>query len=135
MLEFCHFTYVLCCIGPFWVPLAWDSLCFLDLGDFFSHQIREIFHHYLFKQVFYPLLFFFSFWYPYYTDIMFSCISINPSSFFLSLFSFSSSFCVFFSTLPSSSLIRSSASSSLLLIPSTVFFNSEIVFLFPLGLC
>ena len=27
-------------------------------------------HHYFLKQVFYPLLFFFSFWCPYYTDII-----------------------------------------------------------------
>ncbi|KAF6094897.1 hypothetical protein HJG60_011965 [Phyllostomus discolor] len=57
-----------------------------------------------------------------------SCISLNPSSFFLSPFSFSCSFWVFSSTLSSSSLIRSSASSILLFIPSTVFFSSEIVF-------
>ena len=57
-----------------------------------------------------------------------SCITLNPSSFFLSFFSFSCSFWVPFSTLSSSSLNQSSASSSLVLIPSTVFFSSEIVF-------
>ena len=69
-LGFCHFNYDVSCSGPLWVPLAWDSLCFMDLCDFFSHQIRKIFHHYFFKQVFYPLLFFLSFWYPYYIDII-----------------------------------------------------------------
>ena len=66
------------------------TLCFLDLCDFFSHQIREIFHHYFFKQfpnscssspsgilIMWILLRF-----------MLSIISFNPSSFFLSLFSF-----------------------------------------------
>ncbi|KAF6084316.1 hypothetical protein HJG60_008592 [Phyllostomus discolor] len=57
-----------------------------------------------------------------------SCISLSPSSLFLSFFSFSWSFSVFFPTLSSSSLIRSSASSILLLVPSTVFFSSEILF-------
>ncbi|KAF6086349.1 hypothetical protein HJG60_008514 [Phyllostomus discolor] len=57
-----------------------------------------------------------------------SCISLNPSLFFLSLFSFSCSFWMLFSALSSSSLIRSSASLILLFIPSTVFFSLEIVF-------
>ena len=35
-----------------------------------SHQIREVSHHYFFKQVFYSLLFFFTLWYPYDTDII-----------------------------------------------------------------
>ena len=70
VFEFCHFNYDVSWGWSLWVPLAWDSLCFLDLGDFFSPQIREIFHHCFFKQVFYPLLFFFSFWYPYYVDII-----------------------------------------------------------------
>ena len=80
------------------------TLCFLDLCDFFSHQIREIFHHYFFKQVFYPLLFFFFssgipiIWIL--LRFMLSCISLNPSSVFLSLFSLSCSFWVFFSPCP-----------------------------------
>ena len=32
-LGFCHFNYDASCSGPLWVPLAWDSLCFLDLGE------------------------------------------------------------------------------------------------------
>ena len=113
------------------VPLAWDSLCFLDLCDFFSHQIREVFRHYFFKQVFYPcsssspsgvpitriLLHF-----------MFSCISLNRSSFFLVFVPVLALSGSFFFTLISSPLIQSFASSSLLLIPSTVSFSSEIVF-------
>ena len=45
VLEFFHFNYDASCSGPLWIPLDWDSLCFLDLCDFFSHQIREVFHH------------------------------------------------------------------------------------------
>ena len=52
-LWICHFNYDVSCSGSLWVPLAWDSLWFLDLCDFFSHQIREIFHRYFFKQVFF----------------------------------------------------------------------------------
>ena len=90
------------------------TLCFLDLCDFFSHQVKEVFHHFFFKQVFYPFLIFF-FWYSYYQILlcfMLPCIFLNPSSFFLSLFSFSCSSWVFFSTLSSSSVIQSSASVS-----------------------
>ena len=82
-----------------WGSSVWDSLCFLDFCHFFSPQIREIFHHYFFKQclclcsssspsgipIIWILLFF-----------MLSCISLIASSFFLSLFSFSCSFWVFF---------------------------------------
>ena len=47
------------------VPLDWDPLCFLDLCGLFSHQIREVFHHYFLKQVFYSLTLLFSFQYSY----------------------------------------------------------------------
>ena len=57
VLEFCHFSYDVSWSGTLCVPLHWDSLCFLDLCDLFSHQIREVFHHSFFQQVFYPLLF------------------------------------------------------------------------------
>ena len=61
---------------------------------------------------------------------MLSCISLNPSSFFLNLFSFSYSFWVFFSTLSSSLPIQFSASSSLLLILSTVSSVQKLYFSF-----
>ena len=32
-----------------WVSFAWDSLCFLDLLDYFLSHIREFFNYYLFK--------------------------------------------------------------------------------------
>ena len=59
---------IMCLEVGLWVLLDWDSLCFLNLRDYFSHEVREVFHHY-FSQVFYPLLFFF-FWYPYDMDII-----------------------------------------------------------------
>ena len=131
MLEFCHFNYDMSYSGPLWFPLDWDLLCFLGLCDFLFHQIREVFIITFSKRFSIPcsssspsgisivriLLYF-----------MLSCISLNLSSFFLSLFSFSCSFWVFFSTLYSSSLFWSSASLRLPLIPYIVFFNSEIVF-------
>ena len=77
-LEIFHFNYDVSCSEPLWFPLAWDSLCFLDLCDFFSPQIREVFHHYFFKKGFYPLLFLIRIL----LRFMLSCISLNPSSFF-----------------------------------------------------
>ena len=85
-----------------------------------------------FRQVFYPLLFFLSFWYPYYVDIiMFHVVLQLPYHLFIisePLFLFFLFLGAFFSALSSGSLIQYSASSSLILIPSTVFFSSEIVF-------
>ena len=88
-MEFCHFYYNVSWSGPLRVPLDWDTLCFLDLCDFFSHQIREVFHYYFSYRFSIPcsssspsgipsirILFRF----------MLSCIPLNPSSFFLSLF-------------------------------------------------
>ena len=70
--------------------LRWDLLCFLDLYDCFSHQVREVFCHYFSKQVFYPLLLLFSLsgipvmWIL--LCFMLSWSSPKSSSFFLSLF-------------------------------------------------
>ena len=54
-------------MGLFGVLLV-GTVSFLDLCDFFSHHVRDVFHHYFFKQIFYPLLFFF--WLPYSMDII-----------------------------------------------------------------
>ena len=52
MYNFCCFNYLLVC--SFWVHPWWDSLCFLDLGDYFIPQVREIFTYLLkFTQIFY----------------------------------------------------------------------------------
>ena len=32
-----------------WVSFAWDSLCFLDLVDYFLFHVREVFSYYFFK--------------------------------------------------------------------------------------
>ena len=32
-----------------WVYSVWDSLCFLDLGDYFLPHFREVFNYYLLK--------------------------------------------------------------------------------------
>ena len=48
-LNFCQFDYyVSWCIPP-WVYPAWDSLCFLDLVDYFLSHVWEVFRYYLFK--------------------------------------------------------------------------------------
>ena len=139
VLEFCHFNYDVSCSGPLWVTLLgtlcvswiWVTFSLIRLGKF---SITS-----LFPQDIYPLLFFFSFWYSYYTDIvMFHVVLHFPYCLFIlfePLFLFLLFLGVFFSTLSSSSLIRSSASSSLLFIPSTVFFSSELYSAFPLGSC
>ena len=48
-LYFCQFYFsVSRCVLP-WVHPAWDSLCFLDLDDYFLFHVREVFSYYLFK--------------------------------------------------------------------------------------
>ena len=77
------------CSGPLWVPLVWYSLCLLDLCGFFSHQIKDTFHHYFFSVSIphssspsgFPII-----WIVFH--FMLPCISLNPSSFFSSLFFF-----------------------------------------------
>ena len=48
---------------------VWDSLCFLDLGDFFFSHVREVFHYKLFKYFLRPFLFLFFFWDPYNSNV------------------------------------------------------------------
>ena len=36
------------CVPP-WVYPAWDSLCFLNLVDYFLFHVREVFSYYFFK--------------------------------------------------------------------------------------
>ena len=57
-LEVCLFGFLL--IGTLCVSWICVTFSFIKLGEF---------HHYFSKQVFYPLLLFFSFWYPCYMDI------------------------------------------------------------------
>ena len=44
-----------------WIYLVWDSLGFLDLGDYFLPHFREVFNYYLFKYFLMAFLFVF-FW-------------------------------------------------------------------------
>ena len=111
------------CVYP-----VWDSLCFLDLIDYFLSHVREVFDYNLFKCFLRPFLFFF--WDPY--NRMLVCLMLSQKSLRLSsiLFILYSLFClvaVISTILSSNSLIRSSASVILLLIPSSVFLISVIV--------
>ena len=113
-----------------WVRLVWDSLNSLDLCDYFLHQIREVFGHYFFKQFLNPLLALLSFCYSHDADVVMLHVVQNISYILLIFQKFSFLFGAlpgcFFSTLSSKSLIRSSASSNLLFIPSSVLFISDI---------
>ena len=44
---------------------VWDSLCLLDLIDYFLFHVGEIFNYNLFKNFLIPFLFLFFFWDPY----------------------------------------------------------------------
>ena len=95
----------------------------------FLSSNREVFHHYFLDRFSIPCSFSSPSGIPIIQILlhfMLPCISLKPSSFFLRLFSLSCSFWVFFSSSSSSSLILPFASLSLPLIPSTVFFSSEI---------
>ena len=55
------------CVSP-WIYPVWDSLCFLDLIDYFPSHIREVFNYNLFKYFLNPFLFLF-FWDPYNSNV------------------------------------------------------------------
>ena len=117
-----------CHVSP-WVYLVRHSLYLLDLIDYFFFHVGKIFNYNLFKNFFIPFLFHFFFWNPYYLNV--GAFDIVPEvSEIILLFSF---FLLYSALqkckelLSSSSLIRSSASDILLLIPSRVFLISTIV--------
>ena len=127
-----------------WIYPVWDSLCFLDLIDYFLSHVREVLQYNLFKYFLSLFLFLFLFWDPYNSNV--GAFNVVPEVSETGLNSFHSS--LFFSAvvistiLSSRSLIRSSASVILLLIPSREFlisFNCCSSFfvcsLFLLGLC
>ena len=128
-----------------WVYHVWDSLCLLDLMDYFLFHAGEIFNYNLLKNFLIPFLILFFFWDPY---IIWMLVHLILSQSSLRLFSVLSIlftlFCsseVISTILSYSSLIHSSASDVLLLIPSRVFLISVIVLslyvysLILLGLC
>ena len=112
-----------------WVYPVWDFPGFLDLGDYFLPHFRENFNYYL-KYFLMVFLFVFFFWDSYDSNVgtfnivpdVSEIVLIFFNSFFFVLFSLSVSF---ISTIQSStSLILSSASVILLLVPSRVFLIS-----------
>ena len=67
-LIFCQFDYYVSQCAPSWVYPAWDSLCFLDLVDYFLSHVGEAFSCYLFKYFLGSFLSFFS-WDPYNVNV------------------------------------------------------------------
>ena len=118
--------WLICVLGCLpWVYPVWDSLAFLDLGDYILPHFREVFNYYLLKYFLIVFLFVFFFWDSYDSNVgVFDIVSvvsevvlISFNSFFLK-FSLSASF---ISAIPSStSLILFSASIILLFVPSRV---------------
>ena len=79
------------CLGGVspWVYPVWDSLGFLELGDYFLPHFREVFNYYLLKHVIMAFLFVF-FWDSYDSNVGCLTLSQRPlrlSSFLLTLFS------------------------------------------------
>ena len=69
VFNFCQFDYyVSWCVHP-WVYPAWDSLCFLDLAEYFFSYAREVFSYYLFECLLKSVLSLFSFWDPYNANV------------------------------------------------------------------
>jgi len=52
-----------------WVYPVWDSLGFLDLGDYFLPHLREVFNYCLLKYFLMPFLFVFFFWDSYDSNV------------------------------------------------------------------
>ena len=65
VFNFCQFDYYVSQCVPPWAYTSWDSLCFLDLVDYFLSHIRKVFSYYLFKYFLRAVLSLFSFWDPY----------------------------------------------------------------------
>ena len=112
-----------------WVYPVWDSLGFLDLGDYFLPHFREVFNYYLLKD--FLMVFFLSSSSG--TAIIrmlerfiLSWRSLRLSSLLLIHFSFFLSNSFVSTTLSSISLILSSASIILLFVASSVFLISFI---------
>ena len=104
--------------------ILWNSLCFLDLIDYFLSHIREVFNYNVFKYFLSPFLFLFFFWDPYNSNVSVFNIIPEVSETVLDCFQFFSLICsvvVICTILSSRSLIHSSASVILLLIPSRGF--------------
>ena len=112
--------------------ILYGSLCLLDLIDYFLFNVVEIFNYNLLKIFLIPFLFLFFFWDPYTSNVgVFDNVPrfLRLSSVLFILFTLFCSSEVVSTILYSSSLIPSSASDILLMIPSRVFLISKIVLL------
>ena len=113
-----------------WVYPAWDSLCLVDLTDYFLFHVGGIFNYNLLKSFSYPFIFFSSSGITIIQMLVHLILSQKylrlPSVLFI-LFTLFCSSEVISTILSSSSLMCSSASDILLLIPSRVFLISIIV--------
>ena len=112
-----------------WVYPVWDSLGFLDLGDYFLPHFREVFNYYLLKYFLMVFLFVYFFWDSYDSNV--GAFNIVPEVSEVVLISFNSFFFFlsvsFISAILSiTSLILSSASTILLFVPSRVLLISFI---------
>ena len=133
-LNFYQFDYCVSRHVSPWVYPVWNSLHFLELGGYFLSHVREVFNYNLFKYFLGSFLSLFSFWDPYNANVV--AFNVVPEvsqavfiSFLFILFSLFSSVAVNSTILFYRSLICSSASVLLLLIPSSVFFISIIYLL------
>ena len=110
-----------------WVYPVWDSLFLLELIGYFVFHVGEIFNYNLFKNFLIPFLLLFLFWAPYNSHVGAFDIILEVSEILFILFTLFCSSEVTSIILSSSTLIHSSASDILLLIPSRVFLISVIV--------
>ena len=104
-----------------WVYSVWDFLGFLDLGEYFLPDFREVFNYYFLKNFLMDFLVVF-FWDSYDSNV--GALDVVPEVSGVFLFPFNSFFlsASFISTILSSiSLILSSASVILLLVPPECF--------------
>ena len=118
VFNFCQFDYYVSWHIFLWVYPAWDCLGFLDLDGYFLSHVREFFYYNLFRYVLITFLVLFFSGTPVFrmlVHLMLSQRSLRLSSFLFILFS------LFYS------LICSSPSVILLLVPSNIFFISVIV--------
>jgi len=112
-----------------WVYPVWDSLGFLDLGNYSLPHFGEVFNYYLLKYFLMVFLFVFFFWDSYDSNVGAFNIVLEVSEIVLisfNLFFFFPLWFIYFYHLSSTSLILSSASIILLFVASSVFFISFI---------
>ena len=94
VFNFCLFDYSVSWFVPPWVYPSWDSLCFLDLVDYFLSRVQEFFSYYFFKYFLRFFLSLFSFWGPYNENVgaFYIVLDISEAVFI----SFHPFFCILF---------------------------------------